>query len=118
MLKTISALVLALYATAACADGYLDGNKLFQRYQAKERMVQDSGQQLATDAIDAGFYIGYVQGATEALTGVLCIPEKLSASHAEEIVGSYLESHAGKRKMAGSLLVRQALEEAYPCRKK
>lgn len=118
MLKTIPALILALHATGACADGYLDGNKLFERYRAKERMVQDSGQQLATDAIDAGFYIGYVQGATEALAGVLCIPEKLSASHAEEIVGQYLDSHSGKRKMPASLLVRQALEETYPCRKK
>lgn len=118
MPKLFVVLVLSLYAGAAVAAGYLDGNKLFDRYLAKERMVRDSGSGLASDAIDAGFYIGYVQGATEAMTDLLCLPAKLSASHAEEIVGKYLEDHPGTRQKPARFLVRKALEEAYPCAKK
>ncbi len=118
MQKLFVALLFALYACSAAAEGYLDGNRLLQRYQAKKRMVDGKGDALSADAIDAGFYIGYVQGAAESLTDLLCLPEKLTASHAEEIVGTYLESHPEKRQKPASFLVRKALAEAYPCAKK
>lgn len=118
MPKLFIAALLASYAACAAAGGYLDGEKLYDRYRAKQRMVQDTGGGLASDAIDAGFYIGYVQGAAEALTDVLCLPEKLSAAQAEEIVGKYLQAHPEKRKKHAALLVRNALAEAYPCANK
>ncbi|HQT26710.1 MAG TPA: Rap1a/Tai family immunity protein [Burkholderiales bacterium] len=110
MTKIFALVLLAFYASASLAEGYLDGNKLLARYEAKKRMVQDSASGLAADSIDAGFYIGYVQGAAESLANSLCLPANLSASRAE--------SHPGKRKEPASFLVRDALAEAYPCTKK
>ena len=115
-MKKLLILIFALHASAACAGGYLDGNTLYERYQAKKRMVEDKA--LSADTIDAGFYIGYVQGAAESMTDLLCLPEKLPASRAEEVVGAYLESHPEKRQKPAAFLVRKALEEAYPCAKK
>jgi hypothetical protein len=118
MKKILAGLLLASFALASHAEGYLDGNKLLMRFEAKKRMVRDSPSGLASDAIDAGFYIGYVQGAAEALADSLCLPGKLSASEAEDIVGKYLENHPKKLKEPASFLVRDALARAYPCAKK
>lgn len=115
MPKICAGLLLMLCAAAACADGYLDGNRLLDRYEARQRMLGDSGRGLDSDAIDAGFYIGYVQGSVESLS--LCIPDKLAASRAEEIVGKYLKSHPRELDRPASLLVKKALDEAYPCRR-
>ncbi len=118
MNRILALLMLAFYALPSQAEGYLDGNRLLARYEAKMRMVQDAASGLASDAIDAGFYIGYVQGAAEALTNSLCLPGKLPASSAEEVVGKYLQSHPKKLNEPASFLVRDALSEAYPCSKK
>jgi hypothetical protein len=107
-------LFLAFYAAAACAGGYLDGHTLLERFDARQRMIKDAGN-LGSDAIDAGFYIGYVQGAVESMA--LCVPDKLAASRAEEIVGKYLKTHARELDRPASLLVKKALEEAYPCKR-
>jgi hypothetical protein len=115
MPKIWTGLLLALYASAACADGYLDGNRLYERYEARQMMIGGSGQSLDSDAIDAGFYIGYVQGSVESMS--LCIPDKLAATRAEEIVGTYLKSHPKELDRPASLLVKKALDEAYPCRR-
>lgn len=114
MPKIVLGLLLAFYAAAACAGGYLDGHTLLERFHARQRMIKDTGD-LGSDAIDAGFYIGYVQGAVESMA--LCVPDKLAASRAEEIVGKYLSTHARELGKPASLLVKKALEEAYPCKR-
>lgn len=102
-------LVLLISAlTPLPADAYyIDGNYLHQRCKEK-----------------SPFVVGYVTGVVDAhgLSGANpsrlvsgCIPFRVSSSQASDVVCKYLESNPKGRHQVASLLVDEAVVEAWPC---
>ena len=115
-------LLLFLLATSASAD---DGNKRLGECSTALRMV--GGGQLDLSQInDAASCIGFVYGfasgyqAGQSISGGkadYCPPASVSTTaQLIRIFVKYLNDHPAELRRTDSVLLRQALVEAYPCR--
>lgn len=102
MKKTLLAILLS---TAGIAHAeFISGNKLL------ELMRGNAG--------EAGIAIGYVIGATDALTGsVTCPPDSVSTGQIRDLVRKFLEANPEHRNHSADAIIGALLQRAWPCKK-
>ncbi len=66
------------------------------------------------DYLLAGNYLGYVQGVAEATASDYSLPSGVTADQLCRVVAKFLEKHPERWNEPASLLVRNALQEAFP----
>ena len=81
------------------------GNDLYQK------CIDQAG-----DMFGQGYCAGYMVGAADASTydGTLCLAPGVTEGKLEEVVLTYVRVHPEARHYAGSSIVRQVLEAAFP----
>ncbi len=92
------------------------GNKLVADMREWEKNT--AGQTLATDEwYGLGEYVGYVVAAFDAfqMTGVICASKGITVDQAPAIVSAHLNANPTDWHFTAISLVRDALEEAFPC---
>ena len=70
--------------------------------------------------------VAYIQGVADheslrsgniAANGIFCIREGVADKRLVNLVKAYLAMHPGKARLMASVVVSEALEEAFPCRR-
>ena len=100
-----------------CAEaGFKDGVSLEEKARAFDRINARNGDSVQ-DPMDASYYIGYVLGVHDALsgTGSFCPPENFTINEATAIVRRYLRQNPGQLNKTADTLVVKALAQAFPC---
>lgn len=98
-------LLAILLATAGVAHAeFIDGNKLLEMMRGNNT--------------ESGIAIGYVIGATDALTGsVTCPPDSVSAGQVRDIIRKFLEANPEHRNNSADVIIGAVLQRAWPRRK-
>lgn len=120
--------ILVLSAAIACAAalhtqhsaangnaGYL-GSDLMNDIAASGRV--DEGRADGKDVYRDGFALGFVSGATNALTYAspfVCVPPHATVAQSVAIVKQYLTAHPEQWSEDAIVLVTAALSQAFPC---
>jgi len=115
----VLATILLTSATSSLAQDPSTGNSFYQQYQEYRKGLAGN----VGNPVQAGIYVGYVQGIVdaEALRVVrgekplYCAPNGSIMAQDFEIVGQYLESHPESRQLPKVMLVFLALAQAWPC---
>lgn len=104
------AVALALILASTSAWSY-DGNDLYDWSK-----LYEAGK---TNNLWYGFYTGYVSATAHytAALGAVCAPSTTRDGQFFDIVHDYVKSHPAKRTDDASLMIVNALQEAYPCKK-
>ena len=113
--KILLAVTLALGAGQVFA--YYSGNDLLEDARAAERVT--AGQTQGTDAWKAGFWSGFIRGTStthDAIDPRVCLPTTSTAGQWGAVVRQYLEQNPAELHKPAQLLVREALQRAFPCR--
>lgn len=71
----------------------------------------------AEEAVDISFFQGYVNGIMDGIYGQFCPPDRLTIDQAISVIQKYLDNHPDQWGRNRAYLVRQALVNAFPCRK-
>lgn len=102
MKKTLLAILLA---TAGIAHAeFISGNKLLEMMRG--------------NTTESGIAIGYVIGATDALTGsVACPPDNVTTGQVRDIVRKFLEANPEHRNNSADVIIGAVLQRAWPCKK-
>lgn len=118
MFKLLLAIIFLCISTVAQA---MDGNELYKKYGA----YYWSSRVENANWLDTGIFMGFVDGVsvTSLVDGVsansldYCPPEDVIYTQLYDIVGQYLTNHPERRQNRAVFLVKQALIEAFPCKK-
>ena len=97
--------MIGLIMLMAASTGF-DGNALYG--QCRSRGVDQIG------------CMSYIDGVADGVTmmmphSAICLPDGITRGRLQDLVTAFLQGHPDRRKEAASLLVMQALHEAYPC---
>ena len=122
--SAVLAVTLIASATIALAQDpnqQVTGNGLYDGYKAWKKITDRAA--MPRDALDGGFYAGYVSGVIDAeaarknagVNPLWCAPSGWIYGQTFDIVGRYLESHPERRQLHRSILVYEALAQAWPC---
>ena len=72
-------------------------------------------------AVDSNYCLGYIQGFKEAnaLTPIpnFCVPDAVTLGQLIKVVVKYMDEHPEELHLLSGLVVREALQKAFPCRK-
>ena len=109
-LGIIAAAVLAVFLTSP-AQASKGGNELHKACQA-DRPDPEAA------AFERGFCMGYISGVTEALgPPFFCPPEgAVTRNQYRDIVKNYLNQHPERRHKHSTVVILEALSEAFPCK--
>ena len=108
-------IVLAILAipNLAWAEGYTNGNLLYQQLSSWRKFSARTGDQ--EDMITGMIGLGYVIGAIDAVDN--CVPQQVTRGQAAEVVFRYLDAHPELRPFLAASLVKAAVAEKFPCQK-
>lgn len=98
--------------TQALAEFY-SGNQL-----VKGMEVNDKADKKIEDYMEANAYIGYVTGVYDATRHLYDVSKVDDVKQVLAVVGNYLKKHPEKWSESAVVLVTQALQEAFPFKKK
>ncbi|MER9125438.1 hypothetical protein NKH81_20485 [Mesorhizobium sp. M0959] len=114
------------FGLAACcvarAEYFLDGNTLNEfctSAATKSRLIVRGYAMAIADGEGVG--TGIIDDATGSPVfprRFVCVPIGVSAKQAEDLVCNYLSAHPEIRQMPGTMLVHNALHDAWPCAQK
>jgi len=94
-----------------------NGMDLKRKADALERV--DTRKFTDADGLDAGIFIGYVYGVTQAYNGALiCIPEATQIGQLVAMVTMFLKNNPEKWNKAANYIVLEALSPTFQCNKK
>ena len=104
--------------------GNIDGHKLVSSMRAYEDRNKSKTD---VNMLDAGFYIGFVEGIYDAVSNVLFCPNSgivaqgsaiatMTVQQAPALVGKYLTAHPEEWNQPAASLVVKALSKSFPCR--
>lgn len=98
-------LVFTVQGNVARAE-YWDGNKLHEFCQKSIETIQQS------------YCLAYVAGIHDALGSVqmFCVPNFVQLRQLTDVTKQFLVAHPERRHQAASMLVTEALAEAFPCK--
>jgi len=88
--------------TPAQAQVVFTGNTFFDYCSARE------------DSLSAGLCLGYIQGVLESSTSTCIIPG-VTFGQLKDVVVRFLRTNPQNRHNQASLLVEEAIQEAWPC---
>ena len=111
-----------LLSSSAFAEKPEPHTGLWLKYQMDmwERVnAQNGTTNSPKEAADYGLFIGYINGVSEALSGLsVCIPSGSTYDQSYAVVAKYLKDNPEKWHLSPFLLTSSALKEAFPCQKK
>lgn len=117
-MRKLILLSLLLIDTAIYADGW-DGNALLSQCKiALEFAEQRSGTTEESDWLNVGMCSGVITGVHDTvrlLAPTMACAPSMTMGEILRIVVNYLEDHPADLNHRGSVLVMQALTDAYPC---
>ena len=101
MRKTLA--IFFLVPTVANAE-FLSGNGLLSDMQGS--------------TVEKAIALGYVMGVSDTLTNAtVCPPSNVTAGQVQDIIKNHLEANPAIRHYTADSIVRNKLEEVWPCRK-
>ena len=121
-------LALATLAGHAQADSpRYDGNQLLKACSASERFTEGTFRNGQWEE-DSDFYLchGYVRATMDTIDAMtaafnlpqrVCIPDAVTQGQIARVYVAFLKAHPKDLQVPGSLLLMNALREAYPCQK-
>ena len=116
-------LLLALMVMPVPAQA--DGNNLLKACTAGLKVINKEKNLSSKELVDAAYCAGLIQGIMDVnrinkMSGgsiLFCLPEDMiTKAEATQTVVNYLGAHPEKRKLHESILVIEALKEAFPCK--
>ena len=112
----IAAMLCFTFAKNAQAGTFYMGNDLVETMPEYEKAERGAPR---TDFVKAGYFRGYVLGVNDVFSGyVFCTPDSATISQVSAIVAKYVNTHPERWTVGASVLVTDALKEAFPCPKK
>ena len=107
----ISLLVNFTVFSFGCYAYFDNGNDLYSK-------LGDWRSASTTNIVAASAALGYVVGVYDALDGItFCSPSNVNKNQVGDIVYNYLRDIPQIRQKEGSVLVSNALKQAFPCKK-
>lgn len=91
---------LACSMSLAATDPYWTGNTLYAKLQA--------------NGVERGYAVGYILGVHDAWNHEICTPNATYGQIAD-VVQTYLRRNPHNRDEQADILVREAIDEAWPC---
>jgi hypothetical protein len=93
----------------------ITGNTLYKEYQ---EYIKGSNGVVGVNELDAGSYMGYVNGALDILDSLnlVCVESSVTNGQIYDVIGKYLENNPATRNKYAESLVYLALAEAFPCK--
>ena len=95
----------------------MTGNQLLETARAGARL--QAGQPHDRDVANAWLWIGFVDGASSTLQITdpkVCLPPNSTKGQYAGVVKQYLEQNPSQLHLPAEVLVREALQRAFPCR--
>jgi hypothetical protein len=114
MKKTLFALILMTLSNWAVA---ISGNQLMEYMQSSERVGQ--GRAAEADWQKSSFFKGFVAGAAFTLDDIsikVCLPRTGNIGQYAAVVAQYFKENPAQLHRNAEVLVREALERAFPCK--
>lgn len=108
-LRGLSLLIALLVMSSPSNAGFDTGNQLWDACQNRE------------DAMNTVRCVGYVRGAVDALTfaastsDLFCLRNGVTAGQVRDVVVNHLAQHPQDRDRGATILVLNALVDAFPC---
>jgi hypothetical protein len=97
-------LVSLLFVPAVANAEFMSGNQLLSDMKGS-----DMNQMLA---------LGYIMGVSDTFTTItICPPANVTAGQVQDIVRQHLEANPSKRHFTADSLIKNKLEEIWPCRR-
>jgi hypothetical protein len=96
---------------AAASNFFLTGNDLVAFMREWDRLDTDPK---GTDIFEAGRYCGFVDGVFDVTMHLYGIPKTVTKGQIVAVVSKYLKDHPEKWGEFASVLVIEALKEAFP----
>jgi hypothetical protein len=61
---------------------------------------------------------GYIAGASDVLNsqGTICTPKEITVHQTVDVILNYIREHPAQRNMAATMLIGDALGQAFPCK--
>ena len=93
-----------LFVPAVANAEFMSGNQLLSDMKGS-----DMNQMLA---------LGYIMGVSDTCTTItICPPANVTAGQVQDIVRQHLEANPSKRHFTADSLIKNKLEEIWPCRR-
>jgi hypothetical protein len=109
-------LAVALVASTGQVLAY-SGNELLERARSGDRV--QASQEIPGDRFSGGAWLGFVRGVTFTLNDIdptVCLPSGGTVGQFAAVVKQYLEQNPAQLHRPAHVLVREALQRAFPCR--
>ena len=118
---SIIASLFMVFPTIAAGKHFSDGNHLHEVCNEAIKLFDSSGK---ADVFKAGSCFGYIRATNDMYEimakdskRTICIPPEISGKQLTRIVVKYLREHPERLQNIASLLVFEAFQESFPCRK-
>ena len=92
---------------------FCDGNELAQGMREFEKAEQRDPK---ADLQTAQFYMGFVAGIYDSISGSLCLSDNPTVGQVSKVVARYLDNHPSECGRPAYELVLRALRDAFPCK--
>ena len=109
-MKRVLAAIIVLLQIPSNASAYADGNELFEWCNSKSLHTQ-------------GLCLGYINGAAHGLfwgsynsEELYCLPPTSRYSQVQDVVKNYLLNNPEKRHTQSLIIIKDALQQAFPCK--
>jgi hypothetical protein len=107
--------IVCLLFTSYVFAAFQDGNVLYDAAIEYNKLNNN----IKANSVEYGFYIGYVEGVSDAYNGILfCEPYNTKGRQVLDIVFKYLKNNPEKRNKAANILILDALQKIWPCKNK
>jgi hypothetical protein len=104
---------MVLFPSLDSFAGFIDGNKLVQNMDAWEKYQRRDPNAIP---VDGALYVGYVTGVYDSLESLFDNPGNVTIPQICSIVAKYLQENPEKWNLSASLLIKDALQKAFPKR--
>ena len=105
-----------LCAAMNAQAGFFDGNSLARDMQEWEKYERKDP--LANNLV-AGVFMGYVAGVADAYDEIIiCPPDNSTVRQLSGVVAAFLKGNAPRWAEPADVLVKEALLQSFPCKKK
>ena len=114
MKKVLLAMALAVGSESALASS---GNELLDSARSADKM--DANRATMEEVFKAGTWYGYIRGIAYTLDDIdpkVCLPSSGTVGQYAAVVKQYLEQNPAQLHRQARILVREALQRAFPCR--
>ena len=116
MKKVLLAAVIAAWTGHVFAK---TGNELLDEIRSSDRVRSGLGHITGEDVTKAGVWLGFIQGVSWTLDDIdprVCLPRSGTTGQSAAVVKQYLEQNPAQLHRPAHVLVREALQRAFPCR--